>query len=236
MHLPLPQPPADRGDGGTGWALVVPVKQLGLAKTRLGPLAGALRSQLALAFAADTVRAALACPRVVGLVVVTDEASVAERVAALGARVVRDEPAAGLNPALRHGAAHARTIHRGQGVGALAADLPALRPDELGRALDAARAHPHALVADAAGTGTTLLTARTGLDLRPAFGPGSRAAHLQAGAVEILGPGLGSLRRDVDTEEDLRAALALGVGPETAAVVARLGWPAPRPSRVGWSP
>ncbi|GAA3043311.1 hypothetical protein GCM10020000_23190 [Streptomyces olivoverticillatus] len=31
--------------------------------------------------------------------------------------------------------------------------------------------------------------------------------------------GVDSVRRDVDTEEDLRAALALGVGPRTAAAL-----------------
>jgi len=40
--------------------------------------------------------------------------------------------------------------------------------------------------------------------------------------VELALPGLASLRRDVDGPRDLRAASALGVGPRTAAVAARL--------------
>ncbi|KWX09855.1 hypothetical protein TR74_07100, partial [Carbonactinospora thermoautotrophica] len=50
------------------WCLVVPVKLLAHAKTRLAGLAGARRAELALAFAADTITAALRCPRVVEVI------------------------------------------------------------------------------------------------------------------------------------------------------------------------
>ncbi|MGO4756580.1 2-phospho-L-lactate guanylyltransferase, partial [Streptomyces sp. 2MCAF27] len=43
----------------------------------------------------------------------------------------------------------------------------------------------------------------------------SRARHRASGAREIRLRGVDSVRRDVDTGEDLRAALALGVGPHT---------------------
>ncbi len=201
--------------------LVVPVKRLRAAKTRLG-LGPAERGELALASAADTVTAALRCPVVVGLVVVTDEPEAVDQLSALGADVVGDEPDSGLNPALTHGARRAATIHPGTAVGALSADLPALRPGELERALRAALRHPLALVADATGTGTTLLVARDPAAFDPAFGPASRTAHRRAGAHEVVLAGLQSLRRDVDTAEDLRAALDLGVGPRTAAVLRRL--------------
>src|SRR3954469_22192278 len=54
------------------WAVVIPVKRLSLAKTRidLGP---DLRADLALAMALDTVAACLACPRVGTVVAVTDD-------------------------------------------------------------------------------------------------------------------------------------------------------------------
>ena len=61
------------------------------------------------------------------------------------------------------------------GTAGLAADLPALRPGELDRALRAAAHWPEAFVADAAGTGTTLYTARPGTPFRPRFGPGRPA-------------------------------------------------------------
>jgi 2-phospho-L-lactate guanylyltransferase len=69
-------------------------------------------------------------------------------------------------------------------------------------------------VADAGGTGTTLLTA-VGVALDPRFGRGSAAAHRAGGARELTGPWPG-LRRDVDTAEDLRAAALLGLGSRTA--------------------
>src|SRR5919204_619987 len=69
----------------------------------------------------------------------------------------------------------------------------------------------HAIVPDASGTGTTLLTAPSGAALNPRFGTGSAAAHAASGAVPLVGP-WPSLRRDVDTAADLRAAAALGLG------------------------
>jgi 2-phospho-L-lactate guanylyltransferase len=66
-----------------------------------------------------------------------------------------------------------------------------------------------------------LLAASRGRELRPFFGPDSRARHRESGAVELGLDGVDSVRQDVDTGDDLRAALALGVGPRTAAVAAR---------------
>ena len=51
----------------------------------------------------------------------------------------------------------------------------------------------------------------------PRFGPGSRAAHLDAGARELHGD-LVTLRQDVDDPDDLERARALGLGPHTAAL------------------
>ncbi|HZG04951.1 MAG TPA: 2-phospho-L-lactate guanylyltransferase [Streptomyces sp.] len=207
-------------DDGAGaavpWTLVVPLKPLGRAKSRLAAAAGEdLRPELALAFALDTVGAALACPAVEDVVIVTDDPRAGAELAAVGARIVPDAPAAGLNAALEHGEAVVRARRPGAAVAALNADLPALRPAELARVLAAVRAHPRAFLADAAGVGTTLLAAAPGTALAPAFGGASRARHLRSGAVEITLSGVESVRRDVDTGEDLAAALALGVGPHT---------------------
>ncbi|MEC4017277.1 2-phospho-L-lactate guanylyltransferase [Streptomyces sp. H27-D2] len=203
------------------WTLVVPLKPLARAKSRLAAATGELlRPGLALAFAQDTVAAALACPSVAGVVVVTDDQLAGAELSALGARVVPDAPGAGLNAALAHGALCVRALRPAAAVAALNADLPALRPAELARALDAAAAHPRAFLADAAGIGTTLLAAAPGVAPAPAFGGPSRDRHRASGAREITLNGVDSVRRDVDTGEDLRAALALGVGPRTAAVAA----------------
>jgi 2-phospho-L-lactate guanylyltransferase len=209
-------------DSPLTWSLVVPVKVLARAKSRLAVLAGPHREALALAMAADTVAAALACPEVGRVIAVTDDATAAQVLAGLGALVTGDKPGRGLNPALRHGAAIAAARWPGSGIGALAADLPALRPAELGLALRAAGRWEHAFVPDAAGSGTTLYAARPGARFSPRFGPGSAARHRAAGASAISLPGLASLRRDVDQPPDLNAASDLGVGPRTAAVAARL--------------
>ncbi|WP_030787470.1 2-phospho-L-lactate guanylyltransferase [Streptomyces sp. NRRL S-920] len=205
------------------WTLVIPLKSLSRAKSRLTATAGdGLRPGLALAFAQDTVAAAVACPAVRDVAVVTDDALAGRELAALGARIVPDEPGEGLNAALRHGTAAVRDGRPAAPVAALNADLPALRPMELARALDRAAHFSRAFLPDAAGIGTTLLTASAGTELLPAFGAASRARHAASGAVELPLDGIDSVRQDVDTGEDLRAALALGVGPHTAKAAAPL--------------
>lgn len=205
------------------WTLVIPLKPLARAKSRLSDTAGdGLRPGLALAFAQDTVAAALACQAVRDVAVVTDDALAGRELAALGARIVADEPGGGLNAALRHGAAAVRVSRPESAVAALNADLPALRAAELAWVLDAAAEFPRAFLPDAAAIGTTLLTAREGRELRPAFGTDSRARHRASGAHELVLDAVDSVRQDVDTGEDLRAALALGVGPHTAAAAAGL--------------
>ncbi len=218
VHDPSPEVEA-------GWVLVVPVKHSSVAKSRLQRLAGTERPALAVAMALDTVQASLATPSVRSAVVVTDDTAVAFAAESLGAVTIADEPEAGLNPALRHGVAHAVGALGAHQVACLSSDLPALRPRDLEAALTAAADARAAtcLVADASGTGTTLLTYRVTdpgkLDgFVPRFGPDSRAAHRKAGAHE-LSLALPSLRRDVDTSIDLADAVRLGVGPRTEAML-----------------
>ncbi len=59
-------------------------------------------------------------------------------------------------------------------------------------------------------------------DFAPRFGAGSRAAHREAGAVEVDGD-LASLRQDVDDVGDLGRAMVLGVGAHTAAAMGHGG-------------
>ncbi|MFI5552591.1 2-phospho-L-lactate guanylyltransferase [Streptomyces sp. NPDC051738] len=205
------------------WTLVVPLKPLARAKSRLADTAAdGLRLGLALAFAQDTVAAALACPAVKDVAVVTDDALAGRELGALGAHIVPDEPGDGLNAALAHGAAIVRSSRPESPVAALNADLPALRPLELARVLDSAAEFPRAFLPDAAAIGTTLLSAAPGYELLPSFGTDSRARHRRSGAVELCLDEVDSVRQDVDTGDDLRAALTLGVGPRTAAMAARL--------------
>jgi len=203
------------------WSVVIPVKLLARAKSRLTGLAPQDRSALVLAMAADTIAAAVRADGVGAVLVVTDDSEVGAVAADLGALVLPDEPATGLNDALVHGARHAQAAWPERGRAGLAADVPAARPDELSAALSAAARLGTAFVPDADGTGTVLYAATPGREFRPGFGPRSRDRHRASGAAE-LGPDalrLSGMRRDVDTIEDLRRAAALGVGPRTTAVL-----------------
>ena len=227
------------------WTVLLPVKVLARAKSRLAVLAGDRRRDLALALASDTVTAVLACPAVARVVVVTSDPVAGPLLAALGAIVVADEPAdladrlgppdvtpsLGdfgvqdlLNAALRHGAAVAARRWPGTGLAALTADLPAMSPAELAAALRAAGTAPGgaAFMPDAAGVGTTLYAVPPGGEFLPLFGGASRARHAAAGATELGLAGMTGLRRDVDTPEDLQAVLALGAGPRTTALAGEL--------------
>ena len=207
------------------WTVVIPVKVLARAKSRLEVLAGPRRGELALAMAADTVLAVLDCPEIARVLVVTSDEVTGPELASLGVSVVSDEPDGGLNAALGHGARIAAKNWPGTGIAALSADLPALRPSELSRALRAASAlpsHRAAFVADEQGVGTTLYAAPPGARFRPMFGGASRRRHAASGASELLLDGTPGLRRDVDTPADLRAAVILGVGTRTMAVAGDL--------------
>ncbi|MBR8740508.1 2-phospho-L-lactate guanylyltransferase [Nocardiopsis sp. MG754419] len=204
------------------WSLIVPVKHLGLAKSRLARAAGDLREDLALAIACDTVAAARACPSVGTVFVVTDDARANVALAALGAVVVSGEPEGGLNPALEHGARAARAHRPEIGLCALSADLPALRTAELERVLAIAADHERSFLADTPRVGTTLLAAAPGRPFAPAFEGASRSRHLDGGARELSPPDVESVRRDVDTPDDLTAAAMLGLGPRTRALAGRV--------------
>jgi len=202
------------------WSVVIPVKVLALAKSRLAGLTDSSREALALAMAEDTIAAAVACGMVGAVVVVSDDPDVKAEAEALGAEVMSDEPAAGLNQALIAGAAHAARRWPGSGLAGLTADLPALSASELESALTAASARTQSFVADAAGTGTTLYAAGPGSEFRPRFGPASRQRHRRNGAVGIDLHDLAGLRQDVDTLADLRSAAMIGLGPRSASVAA----------------
>jgi 2-phospho-L-lactate/phosphoenolpyruvate guanylyltransferase len=207
------------------WSVLMPVKVLARAKSRLAGLAGPRRGELALALACDTAAAALRCRSTARVIVITDDRVAADALGGLGALVVPDEPGDGLNAALRHGAAVAAARWPGSGTAALSADLPALRPAELERALQAAAQWPNAFVPDAAGHGTTLYTAAPDAAFRPAFGVagvGSRVRHAAGGAAELELNDIPGLRRDVDTPADLRGAAELGLGARSAPLAAEL--------------
>lgn len=199
------------------YALVVPVKRLAEAKSRLVGLTPIQRQLLAFGFALDTLNAASRCAQVSKLVVVTDEVQIRRRFRRQRGWTVLADPGAGLNTAISHGTAYVAARYPTLSVAVLMADLPALRPDELDEALTEARQHPLAFVADSDGIGTTLFAARQAWSAATCFGTRSAARHLELGAVPV-GARVPTVRRDVDTVQDVAGAMALGTGPWTRAL------------------
>src|SRR5882757_1124655 len=169
------------GDVRSYLDLVVPVKRLERAKSRLvGAADGGVgdrraHTDLVVALALDTITAAAAADGVGDVVVVTSDPMLTAVLRTEGIRCVPEaEP--GLNEAYRHGASML-----GRHVGALQADLPALRSAELAAAIAAADGK-RAFCPDRQGTGTTLLLSAPGEPLDPRFGVGSAQAHRASGA------------------------------------------------------
>jgi 2-phospho-L-lactate guanylyltransferase len=197
------------------FALLVPVKALALAKSRLSVTGLQDREALMRAFALDAIAAAVRSPAVAQVHVVTDDAGFELD----GVRRLPDEGDGDLNRALHHASLRVRLEDPDLAVAAMCADLPSLRTEDLTDALSAGRT-PRRFVADADGTGTTLLAAGPGVGLEPHFGTGSARRHEESGAAPVRA-GLATLRRDVDTEDDLEAARVLGVGEHTDRVLHR---------------
>lgn len=218
---------AGLGAADDGWTIVVPVKALDRAKSRLSrALPASDRRALALAMATDVLQATIRTPGVARVRVVTSDPDVA----ALARRQDLDvvpEPAPTtevappgvdtLNAALTSALAGVTGP-----VGVVTADLPELRPEHLERILSAAARHPHSVVTDHRGAGTTMAfwTGSAGARI-PRFGIDSAARHrAEGGAVPLHGADpSGASGRDVDTPEDVAALAGLAVGEATAAVL-----------------
>jgi 2-phospho-L-lactate guanylyltransferase len=195
------------------WSVVMPVKVLASAKSRLSVAS----PELALAFFIDTASAARDSSRVAQVVVVTDDDTVRAAALAIGCDVVGDPPSPGINAAARVGMA----AGRGGRVAVIVSDLPTLTPSTLDAVLASAERYPECFLADLDGTGTTMWMAAAGGETAPMFGDASRATHRAVGAVDLVdrhpeqAATWMAARRDIDTEEALHAARLLGVGPAT---------------------
>jgi 2-phospho-L-lactate guanylyltransferase len=214
----------------------VPFKGGPQAKSRLqahgwpGALGAGFRLELALGFLADTVSAAAAAPSVRNIVIVSSDP--AATICGPKIRMLAD-PGEGLNAAVEAGFAFARSLSSVDPVAALTADLPCLTAVDLEFALERAGHHPLVVVPDRHGTGTTMISALPGVSVRPRFGHRSRAAHLTAGHNLLPIPQDSTLRADVDTIEDLAAAIRIGVGDHTRAALRASGLILPDPPPGG---
>ena len=207
--------PADVG-------LVIAVKRLAAAKTRLAPVfSAATREAVVLAMMVDTIKAALAVPALLTVTVVTPDQVAAQAALDTGAHVFTDPTPDGHRNPLNNAISAAETVIRDStpNVVALQGDLPALQPQELAEAIAAARSYPRSFVGDRHGTGTSALFA-FGVGLEPLFGPDSARRHQHSGAIELTGAWPG-LRCDIDTPDDLLVARRLGVGTATTQAIGR---------------
>jgi 2-phospho-L-lactate guanylyltransferase len=199
---------------------LIALKPIEHAKSRLA-IPDPLRRRLAWTMALDTL--STLCSALPHVLVVSDQPALEARLrrAGIAAEVISESGHVGINSALSRGAL---TLHsRGfSSILACVGDLPALRPESVLRILNASRPHPRSFVADASGTGTTMLVAHD-VELAPQFQGRSAAAHYASGAVSLSAEAIGSpiadARRDVDTEADLAVASGLGVGAATSALI-----------------
>ncbi len=196
---------------------LVALKRSDVAKSRLASVPAPLRRRLAWTMAVDTLRALTA---VLPVIVISNQPALATRLSHehISAQVLAEPVVAGMNAALRHGEKAAAAAGFSS-ILACVGDLPALRPASVRAVLAAAINPGRVFVADAAGTGTTMLIA-SGTELEPRFQGRSAAGHRESGAVALsaaeLGGALADARRDVDSEVDLYDAYFLGLGPATA--------------------
>ena len=120
-----------------------------------------------------------------------------------------------LNGAARAGLE--RASHEARAV--MLGDLPALTAADLDDALARATGQERAVVPDAEGSGSVLVTWRVSGAHEAHFGTDSAAKHADAGHTVLDVPASSTLRRDVDTAEQLEVAAALGLGPRTTALL-----------------
>jgi 2-phospho-L-lactate guanylyltransferase len=210
-----------RADAEGNVGLIVAVKRLAAAKTRLAPVFSArTRENVVLAMLVDTLTAAARVGSVQRITVITPDDAAAAAATELGAEVLSDPTPEGHPDPLNNAIAAAEQVvaESVSNIVVLQGDLPALQTQELTEAIAAARQHQRSFVADRLGTGTAALFA-FGAPLDPRFGPDSCARHRRSGAIELTGAWPG-LRCDIDTPDDLAVARRLGMGPTTGRAVA----------------
>ena len=196
---------------------VVPVKEISAAKQRLADfLSEARRQALALAMLEDVLETLADCP-LASIVVVTADAGAARIAGAFGARVwsegARDSHTAAV------AAAALRLAAEGAGMLTVPADIPLVRPEDIG-ALLAASPCAIAPSADERGTNAVLAAPADLLPLR--FGEDSFTPHLAAARARGLEPKILRLPRvalDLDRPADVAEFLKIPSPTRTRALL-----------------
>jgi 2-phospho-L-lactate/phosphoenolpyruvate guanylyltransferase len=205
----------------SAWTVVLPVKALASAKSRLAD-GSTDAGELAFAFFRDALTAVLGASSVGEVLVATTDRRVSAAAVAAGATVVDDTGHVGINAAARW-ASQQRSGAGGTAV--MVSDLPCITSSAVDAALALAGGHATSFLADLDGDGTTMWCAAPGHEVDSSFGVESRRAHAHAGAVDLVdhhpdaASALLPARCDVDTEAALARAEQLGLGPATRAVL-----------------
>jgi 2-phospho-L-lactate/phosphoenolpyruvate guanylyltransferase len=187
---------------------IIPVKRFDEAKRRLAVgIDDGRRRALVAAMLEDSLQAVEGSRSIARTIVVSGDPLAQEIVAASAAEVLPDPSDAGHVEAALAGIARAEA-DGAECVVLLPGDCPLLEPRELDRLLTGTPASYVAIVPDRHGTGTNALVLSPPSAIRPAFGEGSRARHVEAArqaGVPFAVEELPSLALDLDTPADVVA-------------------------------
>jgi 2-phospho-L-lactate guanylyltransferase len=201
------------------WTALLPLAALASAKSRLRAASPdeAAHRRLVTAIRDDTAAALRTSRAVAHVVAVSPDPDCLDWAARHGF-VALAEVESGLNAALELAAADATRRWPGDGLVAVVGDLPAANGPALDDVLARVGPAQRGFVADHNRVGTTLLAAGACVPLEPRFGVDSARRHRESGAAPLEADA--GLRWDVDTPEDLAAALAtVKVGEHTRGVL-----------------
>jgi 2-phospho-L-lactate guanylyltransferase len=217
------------------WA-VVPIKDTGAAKQRLaGLLPADARRRLALAMAEDVLATLAAVLDLAGIAVVTVDPDAAALAARYGAQVWTDGAHDGHTGAVTAAAIH--LARSGAGMLALPADIPLVRPEDIGAVLAAGGGVPGFTIVpahDRRGSNAVLCRPATAVPLR--FGDDSFVPHLaaaRAAGIEPVVVARPGIALDLDRPEDIAQFMAMPSETRARALLEGLGFGAAQEGNTG---
>jgi len=211
--------------GGTGWTVLVPLRDLGGGKTRLSPfLSPAERRALTAYAAAAVVSACKRADEVARVVLVTGSAEASSWAGAAGV-LAWPEPKGTLGLAAAMQAAVAAHSNADSLIAMVMGDLPLADAGSIARCLRRADARPVTLVPSRSGAGTNMLALTGGAQIALSLGaPDSLAQHrraAQAAGLRYQTVRAAPLALDVDDAGDLRLLAQVPVARRSLAFLAR---------------
>jgi 2-phospho-L-lactate/phosphoenolpyruvate guanylyltransferase len=189
--------------------VVIPVKPLNRAKTRLAPvLSPAERQQLAETMLRHVLGVVSAVPQLMGTLVISRDNKALSIARGYGARTVQESGAPELNAALRR----ATTVimqFGGEAILVLPADLPLIQTADVQAILALGKQTPSMVIAtDHATDGTNALFLRPPDLVQYGYGPGSFHRHMEQSTALGIQPKIYQSERlslDIDVPDDLQS-------------------------------